>query len=103
MLKHLLRNNPPFSDSLGEQVLREYMRIHRGAVDALCQMGCDREDVEQELRIHLWMQWKRYQPGSITLQQWLSWRMRHKVRSMLRNEQKRSRIRTCPLDIEDPQ
>lgn len=103
MLSQLLSNNPTFEETLAEKVLNDYLRIHRGAVDALCKMGCDYDDVVQELRIHLWRQWCRYNRyGTQSLQQWLSWRMRHKVKSMLRNERKRRRIRTCPLHIQDP-
>lgn len=101
MIAHSLKDNPPYDAHLAEQVLSEYLRIHRGAISSLIALGCDPADVEQELRIHLWMQWVRYRAGGgVSLQQWLSWRMRHKLRSMIRSELRRNRIRLCPLDVE---
>lgn len=100
MIAHKLKDNPPYDPVLAEQVLSEYLRIHRGAVASLVGLGCDPADVEQELRIHLWRQWTRYRVGGVSLQQWLSWRMRHKIRSMIRSELRRNRIRLCALDFE---
>lgn len=100
MIAQWLRDNPSYDPVLAERVLTEYLRIHRGAITSLLSLGCEMGDLEQELRIHLWRQWTRYRLGSVSLQQWLSWRMRHKIRSMIRSELRRNRIRVCPLDVE---
>jgi RNA polymerase sigma factor (sigma-70 family) len=91
VLSRLLRGNPCYEEHLAEQVLQEYLRIHRHTIDQLCARGWDYDDVVQELRIKLWYHWQRFQPGKVRLQQWLSWRMRH----TLKNLQQRTRTLPC--------
>ena len=91
VLSRLLQGNPCYEEHLAEQVLQEYLRIHRHNIDQLCTRGWDYDDVVQELRIKLWYHWQRFQPGKVRLQQWLSWRMRH----TLKNLQNRTRMLPC--------
>ncbi|GIV18720.1 MAG: hypothetical protein KatS3mg023_0471 [Armatimonadota bacterium] len=103
-LKTLLEGNPAYSDRIAEQVLAQYLRIHTGYVNYLVlKLGIPPEDVEQELRIALWRQWTRYNPDSkVSLQQWLSWRIRHHFKSIMRTYLHR-RLPTVSLEsiIED--
>lgn len=97
----LLRGNPAYSDALAEQVLQHYLRIHLGYVKFLVyELNIPYEDVEQEIRIALWRQWTRYQHNSrVTLQQWLSWRIRHAFKSLVRKHLQRStRLPVLSLD-----
>ncbi len=100
-LNALLQGNPVYSDALAEQVLQQYLRVHKGYIRYLVETLCvPPEDVVQDLRITLWRQWTRYQQNSnISLKQWLSWRIRHHFKSTIRKELRRiSRIPTVSLE-----
>lgn len=100
-LKALLQDNPTYSDTLAEQVLPHYLRVHNGYVRFLVwKLGMSPEDVEQETRIALWHHWTRYQQGSnVSLQQWLSWRIRHHFKSLVRKHlRKACKLPTLSLE-----
>ncbi len=90
MLSKLLASNPAYSDALAEQVLEQYVKIHRNRISRLESYGIELDDILQEMRITLWRQWNRWKPGGkINLQCWLSYRMRDALRTLEQTHFKR--------------
>ena len=72
---------------------------HAAAIDSVCRSFCsrqeDREDLRQDILLHLWQGWKNYRPdhGSIT---WL-YRVALNTAISWRRHQKRQ-VETMPID-----
>ena len=68
----------------------ELIERHAAAIDSVCRSFCigreDREDVRQEILLHLWQGWKRYRPENkpitwvyrVALNTAISWRRQRK-------------------------
>jgi DNA-directed RNA polymerase specialized sigma24 family protein len=82
----------PYNERQAERILQDYMRVYRKRIGSICQLGIDREDVEQELRIALWQAWTRWD-GRISLRRWLSWKLHFKLRDIERALLKRRHLR----------
>ena len=77
----------------------ELTERHTAAIDSVCRSFCsvkeDREDLRQEILLHLWQGWKRYRPEHrpitwlyrVALNTAISWRRRQK-----------QHVATLPLD-----
>lgn len=77
---------------------------HQAAIEKVCRTFCrtspeDREDLRQEVLLHLWQGWKRYRPDGRTV----TWVYRVAINTAVsyRRRQLR-RLPTVPLDAFDP-
>ena len=86
-------------DAMDEHPFIELTERHAAAIDSVCRSFCsvkeDREDLRQEILLHLWQGWKRYRPEHrpitwlyrVALNTAISWR-----------RQKKKQTETLPLD-----
>lgn len=88
---------------MDEHPFIELIERHTAAIERVCRSFCsvreDREDLRQEILLHLWRGWKHYRPDHrpitwlyrVALNTAISWR-----------RQRKRQVETVPLDSFDP-
>lgn len=80
-------NDPIISDQDIERYTQHYLRVLKHTIDDLIQIGYERDDIAQEIRITVWRESSRYDPSrsALSLQTWLTYKVNYRLRTLKRN------------------